>query len=160
MRKITNYTRNTAAKCVSARITRGGHLYSKNFGLAEYKSWRAAEKAAVAWIAGIKPKLPPAIQPKNRMTQRNSSGVVGVQLKRSVKKGRWESYAWQAIWPDKPGGIRFGITKHGDTQAFALAAIARRLETVDRKVIEKEYARFKGSPQYRALLKRKALSVA
>jgi len=41
-----------------------------------------------------------------------------------------------------------------------LAAIARRLETVDRKVIEKEYARFKGSPQYRALLKRKALSVA
>ena len=159
MRKITNYTRNTAAKCVSARITRGGHLYSKNFGLAEYKSWRAAEKAAVAWIEGIKPKLPPAIPPKNRMTQRNTSGIVGVQLKHGIKKGIWETYAWQATWPGQPGGVRFGVTKYGDTQAFVLAAIASKLETVDRQAIEKEYARVKGTPQYRALLRCKALAV-
>jgi len=159
MRKVTNYTRNTAAKCVSARITRGGHLYSKNFGLAEYKTWRAAEKAAAAWIDHIKPKLPPAIPPKNRMTQRNSSGIVGVQLKHSIKKGIWENYAWQATWPNQPGGVRFGLTKYGDTRAFVLAAIARKLETTDRDAIEKEYARIKNGPEYRALLRRKSLAV-
>ena len=105
---------------------------------------------------GIKPGLPDPIPIKGRMTRRNSSGIVGVQLKHSVRKG-WDHYAWQAFWPGKPGGISWGIVKYGDKRAFVCAALARRLESADRAVVEQEYHRIKGSAEYRAILKQKSL---
>jgi len=157
MRRIPNITRNIASRCVTARVTRAGQLHARNFGLAEFRTWTAAEKAASAWLKKLKPKLPAATPAKGRMTQRNASGIVGVQLKHSKRRGH-DHYAWQAFWPDKPGGISWGIVKYGETQAFACAAIARKLETADRRVIEKKYLRLKGTAELRAILKRRKLS--
>jgi len=161
MRKTANFTRNTSSKCVTARVTRAGKLHSRNFSLTEYKSWGAAELAAKRWLERIKPSLPAPISVRHRKTVRNASGIVGVQLKRSVKRGktgRWVHYAWSAFWADKPGGISWGIEKYGDKRAFVCAAIARKLETADRRVIEQRFSRIKGTPEYRAILKQKATS--
>ena len=156
MRRASNITRNVASRCVSARVTRAGQLHAKNFGLVEYKTWTVAEKAARAWLRRIKPSLPDAIPEKGRMTTRNSSGVVGVQLKHSVRRGS-EHYAWQAFWPGKPGGVCWGIAKYGNGRAFVCAAIARKLETADRDVVEQEYLRIKGTPALRTILKKRKL---
>lgn len=161
MRKTANYTRNTSSKCVTARVTRAGELHSKNFSLAEYKTWRAAERAAKRWLDRIRPSLPAPISVRHRKTKRNASGIVGVQLKRSVKRGkhgRWISFAWSAFWAGKPGGISWGIEKYGDQQAFVCAAIARRLETADRHAVEQKFSRIRGTPEHRAILKQKAIN--
>ncbi len=157
MRRVSNITRNIASRCVTVRVTRAGQLHARNFGLAEFRTWTAAEKAASAWLEKLKPKLPAPTPVKGRMTQRNSSGIVGVQLKHSKRRGH-DHYAWQACWPGKPGGICWGITKYGNERAFACAAIARKLETIDRRVIEKKYLRLKGTPALRAILRRRKLS--
>lgn len=157
MRKGINYTRNTASRCVTARVMRAGVMHSKNFGLATYKTFPAAEKAAAAWVKKLKASLPDPIPEKGRMTTRNSSGIVGVQMTQSVKSGQWQHYAWKAIWPGRPGGISWGIEKYGDSRAFVYAALARKLETVDRERIEREYNRIKGTAEYRAILRRKAI---
>jgi hypothetical protein len=161
MRKRTNYTRNTSSKCVTARVTRARELHSRNFSLAEYKTWGAAEKAAKRWLDRIKPSLPAPISVRHRKTKRNASGIVGVQLKRSVKRGkhsRWVQYAWSAVWTEKPGGVSWAIEKYGDKQAFVCATIARRLETADRHAVEQKFSRIKGTPEYRAILKQKAIN--
>jgi len=161
MRKTANYTRNTSSRCVTARVTRAGELHSRNFSLAEYKTWGAAEAAARKWLDRIKPSLPAPISVRHRKTKRNASGIVGVQLKRSVKRGkhgRWVHYAWLAFWPEKPGGISWGIEKYGGNHAFVCAAIARRLETADRDAIERKYSRIKGTPEYRAILRQKSIN--
>ena len=160
MRKGTNYTRNTASRCVTARVMRAGQVHSKNFGLAEYKTFPAAERAAAAWVKKLMPALPDPIPEKDRMTKRNSSGIVGVQLTQGVKRGRWQHDAWKAIWPGKPGGVSWGVQKYGDVRAFVCAALARKLETTDRGAIEREYLRVKGTAEYRAILKRKAIAPA
>jgi len=160
MRKTTNYTRNTSSRCVSARVRRAGELHSRNFGLAKYKTWGAAEKAAKQWLDRIKPSLPDPVSVRNRKTKRNVSGIVGVQLRHSMKRGkrhRWDHYAWSAFWAEKPGGISWGVGKYGDKRAFVCAAIARRLETTDRRVIEQEFARIQGTREYRAILRQKAI---
>jgi len=136
-------------------------LHSRNFGLAEYKTWGAAEKAARQWLDRIRPSLPDPVSVRNRKTKRNASGIVGVQLRHSTKRSkrqRWDHYAWSAFWAEKPGGISWGIGKYGDKRAFVYAAIARRLETADRRAIEKEFVRIQGTREYRAILRQKALS--
>jgi hypothetical protein len=146
---------------VTARVTRAGELHSKNFSLVEYKTWGAAEKAAKKWVDRIKASLPAPISVRHRKTKRNASGIVGVQLKRSVKRGkhgRWVHYAWSAFWTDKPGGISWGIDKYGDNHAFVCAAIARRLETANRRAVEQKFSRIKGTPEFRAILKQKAIN--
>ena len=161
MSKVTNYTRNTASRCVTARVTRGGELHSRNFGLAEYKTWTAAEKAAKRWLDKLKPSLPPPVPVRDRKTSRNASGIVGVQLKHSVKRGtssQWEQYAWSAFWTERPGGVSWAIAKYGDSKAFVCAAIARKLETADRDAVEKEFERIRGTSEYRAILKHKAIA--
>lgn len=160
MRKGTNYTRNTASRCVTARVMRAGQMHSKNFGLAEYKTFPAAERAAAAWVKKLKPALPDPIPEKGRMTTRNSSGIVGVQLTQSITRGRWQYDAWKAIWPGRPGGVSWGVAKYGDARAFVCAALARKLETADRDAVERAYQQVKGTAEYRAILRRKALAPA
>ncbi|MBU6198517.1 MAG: hypothetical protein KGI64_08195 [Xanthomonadaceae bacterium] len=89
------------------------------------------------------------------MTKRNSSGLVGVHIKRSARRGS-DHYAWHAFWPGKPGGISWAVLKYGDAQAFVYAAISRQLETVDRGRVEQEFRRIKGTAGYRKLLAQKA----
>src|SRR5437868_2024129 len=68
MRKGKNYTRNTASRCVTARVMRAGVMHARNFGLATYKTFPAAEKAAAAWVKKLKASLPDPIPEKGRMT--------------------------------------------------------------------------------------------
>ena len=157
----TNYTRNYSSNCVTARVTRAKQLFSENFPLSKHETWERAEKAARRWLKRIRPELPEAIPAKGRMTSRNASGIVGVQLKTSVKAGgdgEWVQHAWQGFWPAKPGGSSWAVVKYGDNQAFVCAVLARRLETSDRAKVEAEYARIKGTPEYRAILRRKAMA--
>lgn len=135
---------------------RGGKLHSEHFGVAKYKSQAAAKRAATAWVNALKSSLPPPTTPKNRMTTRNSSGVVGVHIKRSARRGS-DHYAWHAFWPDSPSGICWAILKYGNERAFVCAAISRQLETADRKRVEQRYSRIKGTAGYRRLLAQKAI---
>ena len=159
-KKPANITRNLASKTVSARIMRGGEVHSQNFSLATHRSWDAAEKAAKSWLRSVAPNLPNAIPVKGRKTKRNSSGIVGVQLKESTKTksgNLWTSYSWQAFWPGCPGGSSWAIAKYGNEQAFVRAAIARRLETTDRRKIDDEFQKISATPEYRQILKSKLL---
>jgi hypothetical protein len=71
-----NTTRNTSSRCVMARITRNGEKHQKNFTLRQYGTWKAAQAAADKWVAETKRALPPPAPRKDRMTRRNSSGIV------------------------------------------------------------------------------------
>ena len=158
-KNVANITHNKPAKAVVARIVRGGELYSENFGLATYQTWEAAEAEARKWVKTKLADLPSPIPVKGRKTKRNSSGIVGVQLKESsrAKNGNvWTTYSWQAFWPGKPGGCSWAIAKYGNDQAFVRAAIARRLETSDRRKVEEEFQRVSITPEYREILKKKA----
>ncbi|MCY7355617.1 MAG: hypothetical protein LH470_11200 [Lysobacter sp.] len=158
----TNLTKNENSGCVMARITRRRQLHSRNFSLTEYGSWPKAEAAAAKWVAGIKSRLPPALASKDRLTSRNESGVVGVALKSSTKhlqSGDYIHYSWQAFWPGNASGVRWGIDKYGDNEAFVHAVLARKLETADRAKVQASFKRIKGTPEYRSILQQKSLEL-
>lgn len=89
---------------------------------------------------------------KGRKTKSNTSGVVGVSIK--LEKGRKlrSTYRyWWARWPECPAGIKFSILEHKTRKAFALACIARELESRNRMVVEREYlARTKSAARKRS----------
>ena len=98
-------TRNEQEKCIMARIRRQNKLYQKNFTLKHYRTWIKAEIAAKKWVKEVLPGLPAAIPIKDRMTKRNTSGVVGVRLTESIRKKNGKEYCdwrWIAFWPDCP----------------------------------------------------------
>src|SRR3954469_12785273 len=98
-------TRNETEKCVMARIVRQKKLHQKNFTLKQFGTWAKAETAAKRWVKATLAELPPPIGMKNRMTARNSSGVVGVRLVHAVRRARGEAYPdrrWAAFWPGGP----------------------------------------------------------
>lgn len=77
---------------------------------------------------------------KGRRTKSNTSGVVGVSMK--VEQGRLPGSTyryWWARWPGCPSGVKFSILEHKNQKAFALARIARELESRDKTIIEREY---------------------
>lgn len=156
----TNFTRNYVSKCVTARITRSRQLYSEHFSLTKYSTWERAERAARRWLKEIRPQLPDAITSKGRLTRRNESGVVGVQLRARRIGSEQTEQAWMGSWPGQPGGSSWSVAKYGDNRAFVCAVLARRLETTDRDEVEAEFQRIKGTPDYRRILRSKALSVS
>ena len=158
-------TRNETEKCVMARIVRQRQLHQQNFTLRQFGTWTRAEAAARRWVKDKLQELPPPIPMKNRMTRRNSSGVVGVRLVHSVRRRGEKSYGdwrWIAFWPgcENAGGVGFSVNKYGDETAFVLACLARKLESVDRELIDREFASFRKSTDYRRLLKLKQLQPA
>ena len=156
-------TINETEKCVMARITRQHVRHQANFGLREYGTWRKATAAAKAWVEATLPTLPPRIERKNLKTSRNSSGVVGVRLANATRARNGHEYPdwrWVAFWPgcEQASGIGWSVNKYGDAAAFVSACIARRTESLERKKIDAKVARLRGSPEYRALLRKKRLS--
>lgn len=146
-------TKNKQEKCVMARIRRRHKTYQKNFTLNEYGTWEKAGVAAKKWVDKLLPTLPAPIPIKGRMTKRNTSGVVGVRLIESIRKKNGKEYCdwrWIAFWPECPltGGIGWSVNKYGDVQAFVRAVLARRLETIDRERIEREWLRIRGMKKY------------
>jgi hypothetical protein len=159
-------TRNTQEKCVMARIMRKAKLHQKNFTLKQFGTWEAAEAAAKQWRDGQLQVLPPIDRnSKDRMTSRNHSGVVGVHLGRHIlrkKDGReYEYWRWIASWPgcQFSGGIGWSIRTLGDDDAFALAVLSRRMESVSRGKALGELERIYGSLEHQAIMALKSQEV-
>lgn len=159
-----NITKNKKEKCVMARIMRESEKYQKNFTLNEYKTWGKAEAAAQKWVTNKSLKLPKKLTTKGIKTSRNTSGIVGVRLACSVKYkhgNSYESWRWLAYWPGCPfrGGISWTIPKYGDNESFVMAAIARKMESVNRDEIRKKMERIKNKKEYKEILALKQLEL-
>jgi hypothetical protein len=156
-------TINATEKCVMARITRQRVRHQANFTLRQYGSWRKATAAAKAWVDATLPTLPARVARKDLKTTRNTSGVVGVRLANATRSRNGHDYPdwrWVAFWPGcaQASGIGWSVNKYGDGRAFVSACLARRLESLNRKVIDAKVERLRGSAEYRALLRKKRLS--
>ncbi len=142
-----------------ARIMRAGVKHQRNFTLNEYGTWTKAQKAADRWVKKMRKELPPESERKNRMTKRNSSGIVGVWAR--LADEHTNPYCrWYARWPGCPnaGGVSFSADIMGDKDAFLCAYIARQNETVDREWIEKKLKTFKKSKAGKEALKLKEIT--
>ena len=152
----THFTRNYAERYVTARIQRQLNRLQANFGLNKYKTWARAERAAEAWLRRKAPSLPPAISSKNRMTRRNTSGVVGVHPHYHIIRRRrktYEYFNWVSRWPGckLAGGVRWSTNKFGEDEAWVLAVKCRRMENENRDDVVDAVARM--SPKaYSAIL--------
>lgn len=156
VRRSIDVTWNEASHCAMARVMRQHVRYQKNFSLTEYPSRTAAEKAAAAWVRAQIARLPPETPRKGRVTASNRSGVVGVWLVpvRLTKPDgrRYEYWRWTANWPHCPhhGGVSWYVHQYGDDDAFVLAVLSRRLETVDRAKVLAEFDRIDGTAEHEA----------
>ena len=142
-----------------ARISRNGEKYQENFTLRKYKTWKAAEAAATKWVKKMKKTLPEPAARKDRMTKRNSSGIVGVWA--FLDDSKTNSYCrWYARWPGCPnrGGVSFSADRLGDDEAFACAYLARTNETVDREWIFKRLGPFMKTKKFKKVLKQKSIT--
>ena len=156
-------TRNETEKCVMARIRRQNKLYQENFTLVQLGTWKKAEAEAIKWVRKTLLIVPDSVPVKDRMSKRNTSGVVGVRLANatSSKKGYvYPDWRWVAFWTDCPqtSGIGWSVNMYGDKRAFVCAYIARKAETIDRDKIDNEFSRLKGTREYKEILKLKQLS--
>jgi hypothetical protein len=141
---------------------RHGEPHQKNFGLREYKTWKAAEAAAQKWIKKMKKELGPEADRKGRMTKRNRSGIVGIwpRITNFKNKNTDIDYCrWYARWPGCPlkGGISFSAEMYGDDEAFVMAYLARENETADREWIAKRFKSFSKTKKYKEVLAKKNL---
>ena len=153
-------TINEPMKTVMARISRQGVLHQKNFPLTEHKSWERATRSAKRWVKELLPMLPPAHSTLGKVTQRNSSGVVGVRLANATRERNariYPDHRWVAFWPgcEQAGGIGWSVKSYGDNQAFLCACIARELRSLDRVLIESTYNKTRASKEARAWLRAK-----
>jgi hypothetical protein len=160
--RALDVTWNEPNRCAMARVMRQGVRHQKNFSLATYGTREAAETAAAAWVRTKIRELPPELPRKDRMTSRNRSGVVGVWLVpvRFAKPDgrRYEYWRWTANWPGcaHRGGVSWYVHQYGDDDAFVLAVLSRRMETVDRPAVLAEFDRIDGTPAHDAILARRA----
>lgn len=130
------------------RICRDGEKTSEFFADARHGGKRKAKKVAQQRYAELCEKLGPANTraTKNLLTDRNSTGTVGVHIAHSIDS-RWEKCEYTsycASWIKADGErqkISFSWTKYGKENAFELACIARKLESKDRAAIVKLHER-------------------
>jgi AP2 domain len=100
--------------------------------------------AAKAWRDRLMAEISDAdyvVWRRNRMQGRNQSGVVGVGRYIKRDTGRERPY-WQAFWHDADGNrqtCQFGVLKHGERGAKALACAARlkAMEEVRKELIRR-----------------------
>jgi hypothetical protein len=158
-------TPNLKEKYMMARIMRRAKMHQQYFTLKQYGSWDAAEAAARKWVKSQLEILPPAeMNARNRMTSRNHSGVVGVYLSHHVvrrKHREYEYWRWTARWVGCPysGGLTWSITTLGDDDAFALAVLGRRMETVDRDKVLKRLQEIYGTGAHEEIMKLKSQGI-
>jgi hypothetical protein len=144
-----------------ARIARQRTKHQQNFPIKKYGSWEAAEEAALEWLDSIAPNLPPPENGTDRMTPRNTSGVVGIHLKRHFMRkpsgAEYEYLYWNANWTDCPfsGGVSWPIHRHGDDDAFCLAVLCRKLKSNRRPEILEELDGIRGTPEHLEILEQK-----
>lgn len=130
------------------RICRNGQRTSQFFADRRCGGKRNAKKLAQQRYAELCEKLgPPNVRAtKNLLTDRNSTGQVGVHVAQSIDS-RWENCEYTsycASWVTIDGErqkISFSWNKYGREVAFELACLARKLESKDRAAIIHRYQR-------------------
>jgi hypothetical protein len=143
------------------RVSRQKRRFKRDFYIKDYSgSWEAARKAARRWEKAMEKSLPPKIPTKGLMTTRNRSGVVGVHLKKEIQKKRYVYWKWTARWPNSPrhGGLTWSTVQFSDDDAFVLAVLSRRMESIDRPRIIAELDKVKGTEEYHEMLSLKKQS--
>ena len=154
-------TRNEQTKCWLARIRRHRKSTSEYFRDND-KKWggkEGAHQAALQWYAKKLAAAPLKLTRKNVLTERNTSGVVGVHYSQHIiKRGdrRYESKSWVAQWPGCPhsGGLSWSISYYGANESYVLAVLSRRAESISRRKIIEEMDAIKGTQEYKDILSR------
>lgn len=122
------------------RILRGSERRSRFFSDKTHggkaKSKKKAEACYLAWVA----EMEPPISTRDKITKRNSTGVVGVHLATESDPRytdcQYVSYVASWMTDDrKRRNIRFLVNKYGKKNALALATIAREKQCVDREKV-------------------------
>ena len=127
------------------RIRRGKKSFQEWFADRKFGGKTKAKAAALKRYQRLDAKLPDAtLSSKGRKTKRNSSGKVGVYLKKSIggRKAKDEYYACVAFWLDPDGrkkSISFAVEKYGHNKAWKMACHAREHETTNKKAIESRF---------------------
>lgn len=124
------------------RICRNGKRYSAYFSDAKCGGKRNAKRLAKQRYDELCEKHGPANRKSclNKVTTRNSTGVVGVHVAASTDT-RWagETYkAYCASWVTDDGRrqkIAFSWRRYGKAKAFELACHARKKRSLDRNAI-------------------------
>jgi hypothetical protein len=112
------------------RLQRNGRAYARFFADNRYGDQSTALHAAREYRDRLVSELPAPCRriQAERITLRNSSGVVGVcRVVREDSNGARYEF-WQATWSPAPGRrktAKFSIRRYGDDGAFELARAAR-----------------------------------
>lgn len=132
------------------RISRGGHRTNKYYADATYGGKRKALAAAKEAHARLEEELGPIeSSTKDRLTNRNSTGVVGVHVAytQDSRYPNCEYYAYCASWVNEAGKrkkISFAWNRYGQNMAWDLAVLARQKELTDREKVVAMFERRQG----------------
>jgi hypothetical protein len=126
------------------RIRRGKKSFQEWFADKRFGGKSKAKVAALKRYQRLAAKLPTTtLSSKGRKTKRNSSGKVGVYLKKSTgNHAKGEYYAYVAFWLNPRGqkeSVSFALEKYGHTKAWKMACHAREHETANKKAIESRF---------------------
>jgi hypothetical protein len=146
--RVDSETTNTHGWLV--RISRGSEKRSRFFSDSAHggkaKSKKKAEACYQDWV---KEMVPPG-STRDKLTKRNSSGVVGVHLAHEVDSRypdcQYVSYV--ASWLNPNGqrrNVRFLVNKYGKKTALTLATIARQNKISDREKVHELYEKSHGT---------------
>lgn len=139
-----------------ARVMRQTKMHQANFSLKKYGTWQEATRAAKQWLKETLPTLPPRIElsSKDRMTDRNHSGKVGVHRSSGIVKKRngnvYECPRYIARWPGCKyrGGLSWSVKQFEEEGAFVLAVLSRQRETINRDKILTEFESILGTKEF------------
>ena len=153
------------------RILRGTERRSRFFSDKTHggkaKSKKKAEACYQAWVA----EMQPPISTRDKITKRNSTGVVGVHLATETDPRytdcQYVSYVASWMTEDKQRrNIRFLVNKYGKKNALALATIAREKQCTDREKVMAMFEKANGPlkmalrPSNAKLVRKAAASVS
>jgi len=128
------------------RICRQGKKYQEFFSDSVYGGKRKALAAAIARYEELAASLPSRGSTKDKLTDRNQTGRVGVYIAVSRDARGQEYEAYCAGWTDDKGvrrKINFAINKYGEKMAWELACFAREKQVHDRNKVLDLYQRQK-----------------
>ncbi len=128
------------------RICRDGTRVSEFFSDGKYGGTKKAKKAAETRYKELVEEWGPARErvTKDLLTQRNTSGHVGVHLSHTESKDYpgSEYYAYVASWVTEDGQrqkISFGFNRYGEDLSYKLACYAREKLIKDRSKVEAKF---------------------
>ena len=148
------------------RISRGEQITQEYFYFGEKKSEADALADATKRWKELRKSLPVLLTSKNRMSSRNSSGVVGVHRQRQVvtklSGEEYEYFSWISRWPgcQLHGGVKWPTKSRGEDEAFVLAVLCRRMETTNRDRVIEALAAIRDKAEFKTILKLRKYAAA